>query len=478
MNWCILHKALKLYMKFTKLGLLTLLISLFILNGCKNQDSIGLGVDASNQLNGTLMVDTNINVITVPEDTVVTTALSRTPLSYFKDPEFGVTESNIAAALSLPGYATTYTLPTGAGGTMTIDSSVLVLPYADGFYGDSLTSKFKLDVHQLSEPIKSGTSYYSNKQWTYDAALLGTKTFTVRSHDTIKIYAILTGRTDTLVKVAPQLRIPISQAFVKQYLFGAGATSYRASSTAFQNAVKGLYLTLDKSQTTGPGGNIMFVLDSARVDVFYRTDSAGVSDTGAVRIPVQTRTHAVQIKHTHSTKVQAAINNTSTDGLFYLKGLAGLKAKVSFPNIKNAFAGVGNVVINRAELIVKAAPGTTIPYRAAPRLTMYQLDIAKQRVPIQDASVSDPRGANGVNTFGGFYNSATGEYHFTVTGYIQDLITGKTVDYGTFIAPVNPTVGTSIDITPTVQFAERVIPVGKNSPDRIKLNIIYTKINK
>jgi hypothetical protein len=477
MNWCILHKALKLYMKFSKLGLLTLLISLFILNSCKNQDSIGLGVDAGNQLNGTLMVDTNINVITVPEDTVITSGLYRSPLSYFKDPEFGVTESNIAAAITLPN-GVAYTLPTGANGSLTIDSSVLVLPYADGFYGDSLTSKFKLDVHQLSEPVKYGAYYYNNKQWAYDPTLLGTKTFEVRSHDTIKIYAILTGQTDTLVKVAPQLRIHINPQFVNQYLFGAGAASYRASTTAFQNAVKGLYLTLDKSQTTGPGGNIMFALDSARVDVFYRTDSAGVSDTGAVKIPVRASVHAVQIKHTHSTKVQAAINNTSTNGLFYLKGLAGLRAKVSFPNIKNIFAGVGNVVINRAELVVKAAPGTTIPYRAAPRLTMYQWDIAKQRIEIQDASGTDPRGINGVSTFGGLYNSANGEYHFTVTGYIQDLISGKTVDNGTFIAPVNPTAGSSIDITPTVQFAERVISVGKNSPDRIKLNIIYTKINK
>ena len=133
-------------MKFSKLGLLTLLISLFILNSCKNQDSIGLGVDADSQLNGTLMVDTNINVTTLPEDTVATYALFRTPLSYFKDPELGITEANIAAAINLPGN-TAYTLPTG---TLTIDSSVLFLPLADGFYGDSLTSSINLDVHQLS----------------------------------------------------------------------------------------------------------------------------------------------------------------------------------------------------------------------------------------------------------------------------------------------------------------------------------------
>jgi predicted small secreted protein len=40
-------------MKFYKLGLLTLLISLFILNSCKTQDGIGLDVDPATQINGT-----------------------------------------------------------------------------------------------------------------------------------------------------------------------------------------------------------------------------------------------------------------------------------------------------------------------------------------------------------------------------------------------------------------------------------------
>ena len=57
---------------------------------------------------------------------------------------------------------------------------------------------------------------------------------------------------------------------------------------------------------------------------------------------------------------------------------------------------------------------------------------------------------------------------------------GKTIDYGTFIAPVDTTNTTTVDIAPTPQTAGRTIAVGtdKNSPYRIKLNIIYTKINK
>ncbi|MBD1393756.1 DUF4270 family protein [Mucilaginibacter glaciei] len=467
-------------MKFSKLGLLTLLISLFILSSCKNQDSIGLGVDAGSQLNGTLMVDSNILVTTLPEDTIATGALSstlsRTVLSYFKDPELGITEGNIAAGITLPsGIA--YTLPTG---TITIDSSILVLPYTNGFYGDSLTSKFKLDVHRLNEPITNGTAYYNNKAWAYDAAVIGTKTFTARTHDTIKILNILKGRSDTLIKVAPQLRIPISQAFVNTYLLGDEAAAFRLSTTAFQNAVKGLYLTFDKNATTGPGGNIPFNLDSLRISVYYKVNNAGVIDTAMTSMPVIINTHAVQIKHTYSAKVQAALNNTSTTGLFYLQGGAGLRAKITFPNVKNTFSNVGNVVINRAELIIKPAPGTTIPYRPSQRLTMYTSDLAKQRIRIPDASTADARGQNAGQTFGGYYNSATGEYHFTVTGFIQDLISGKITDNGTYIAPVNPVSSTTsgIDIAPTAQYTERLISFGKNNPSRIKLNIIYTKINK
>ncbi|MBD1363535.1 DUF4270 domain-containing protein [Mucilaginibacter sp. ZT4R22] len=462
-------------MKFYKLGLLTLLISLFILSSCKNQDGIGLGVDAGNQLNGTLLADTNIVVTNVLEDSVVTSALFRTPLSYFKDPEFGVTESNIAAQLTLPG-GVAYTLPTG---TISIDSVLLVLPYASsGFYGDSLTSKYKINVHQLNEKYVSQT-YYNIKQWDYSPTLLGTKTFTARSHDTIKIVDVVKGGNDTLKKVSPQIRIPINPDFIGGGNFFEGPTTVRSSTLAFQNNIKGIYLTLDKAGTTGPGGNLMLSMDSARIAVYFKANNAGVIDTTLISLPVSTGSHMASIKHTYSAKVQASLNKTSTDGLIYLQGLAGLRAKVEFPNIKSTFASVGgDVIINRAELVIKAAPGTTVPFAALSRLTMYQLDLAKQRIRIQDASTSDPRGVNGPSFFSGFYNKANGEYHFLVTAYIQDLVRGKTVDYGTYIAPVDPTLATLININPTATYAERTITPAKNSPSRIKLNIIYTKINQ
>src|SRR4051812_19580424 len=117
-------------MKFFRLDLLTLLISLFILNSCKRQDGIGLGIDSTNQIAGTLLVDTSVVINTATEDssTVVTSGLAKTPLGDFVDPVFGAVKSNVALAVLLP--SSPYSVPAG---TITIDSAVLVLRYADGF---------------------------------------------------------------------------------------------------------------------------------------------------------------------------------------------------------------------------------------------------------------------------------------------------------------------------------------------------------
>lgn len=461
-------------MKFYKLGLLTSLISLFILGGCKRQEGIGLDVDPSNQINGTLLVDTSVVMTTVPEDSVVTNGSAvRAPLAYFNDPIYGNTEANIGMVLSLPG-SVAYTVPTGS---ISIDSAVLVLPYApNGFYGDSLLSNFTINVHQLNENIVTTTSYYNTRQLKFNDAVIGSKTFKARVHDSLAITNIVKGAPDTVAKVGPQLRVRVNSSFILSNFFNAPAGVLR-SNAAYQNYLKGLYITLNKDQTTGTGGNMYLQLDTnARVQVYYKvTSSTGTVDTSFVGLPWSTNVN--QMKHTYSTQVKAALDQTSTNGLVYLQGMAGLRSKISFPDVKNILGAIGkNAIINRAELVVKAAPGTTTPFAPCQQLTMYRYDIARQRVQLQDASSTDLRNAG---VFGGAYNPATGEYHFFVTAYLQDLIDGKSVDYGTFIAPVAPAVAgaQTIDIS-TTTYPQRTVLVGKNSPNRAKLNIIYTKLTQ
>jgi Domain of unknown function (DUF4270) len=466
-------------MKFFRIDLLTLLISLFILSSCKNQDTIGLGITTPNQVNGTLVDTATIFSNTVLDDSVITSGpLAKNPLAYFNDPTFGITQSDIATDLNLPN-SSSYTLPIG---TITIDSARLVLKFADGFYGDSLSSIYRVNVYQLGE--KFGTlPYYNTKHWNTNnfSNLLGSLTFNARTHDSIKIYNIIAGAPDTLRKVAPQIRIPISTAFINTNLFNASSTTLGSNAT-FNNIVRGLYITLDKTKTTGPGG-IFMISASDSLAVYYRSVNGTTIDTSVVYLPVAKL--ATSITHTYSAAIQTELNNTtSSRGTIYLQGLASLRAKISFPNLlanlrSDLLKSGSDVVLNRAELVITPNPGSNIPYSPLPKITMYRLDIAHQRTIVEDASSTDPR-SGGLSVFGGFYSPSTKSYHFIITAYLQDLLLKKTIDYGTYIAPVDTTNKTSVDIAETPQVGARTIAAGGNSasPYKMKLNIIYTKVLK
>ena len=468
-------------MRFFRLDLLTLLISLFILGSCKNQDSIGLGV-ASGPVSGALVDSSTIIVNTFAEDSVSTTNLTKIPLGYFIDPAFGTTETAVATDLNLPGSAA-YTRPTGV---ISIDSARLVLKFASGFYGDSIESKYTVNVYQLQQQLVNTTAYYNttNLGDYTSQPLIGSLTFNARTHNSIKIYSIITGAPDTLISVGAQIRVPISSDFINNYFFNASGTAL-ASNAIFQNQVKGLYIKLDKTKTTGAGG-VLMLQNAPEIDVYYKVNTGSAIDTASVTLPIAKT--ATQIIHTYPTAIQTELQDTtSSRNIFYLQGLAGLRARVKFPNLllnlrNSLLSNNMDIVINRAELVITPVPGSNIPYSPLLQITMYKLDIAHQRTYIEDGSPVDGR-SQGASVFGGFYSPSKKDYHFILTAYCQDLILGKTVDYGTYIAPVDTSGSSTITSTaylPSAEVASRAINVGTDNSSQYKmvLNIIYTKVKK
>jgi len=468
-------------MKFVKTDLLTLLISLFILSACKKPDAVGLAINSSEVINGTLLDTATINTTTVRDDSVITSNLLNSssvaisPLAYYKDPVFGITEANVAMSIATP-LLTAFTRPTG---TVSVDSAVLVLRYAiHGFYGDTSATKYKLNVYQLAEqPL--GLNYYNTKVWSYNNTLIGTRTFNARPSDSVRVLQIVTGARDTIKKLPPQIRIPMNAAFVRSNILTTDSLRL-INAEAFKRYFKGLYLSFDKAQTAGgPGGNFYLMTDSCQLNIYYKnTSSAGVIDTTVASFPASGY-FASQIKHDYTgTPVAAALNSTAkTASTVYLQGLSGLRAKIAFPSLATTVKQqIGNASLNRAELIVTPVAGTQLyPFLPAPRLTMYRYNIAKQRVLLPDANSGDRRYLS-IAGFGGFYNPTRNEYHFIITGYIQDLISGKAIDYGTFLAPSDYYNTTSIEYTSgSIQSAARLVAGGdKNSAYKMKLNIIYT----
>ncbi|WP_419802381.1 DUF4270 domain-containing protein [Mucilaginibacter sp.] len=474
-------------MKFVKTDLLTLLISLFILSSCKKPDAVSLAIDPTQVINGTLLDTVSIVTNTLRDDSVATTNLANSagvyiaPLAYYKDPVLGITEANVAMSIGTPN-SSAFTKPTG---TVTVDSAVLVLRYTPhGFYGDTTSTKYKLNVYQLAEQPLNQT-YYNTKVWAYNPTIIGTGSFNARPSDMVKVLQIVTGAKDTIKKLPPQIRIPVNTSFVKSNILLTDSLKL-IGTEAFKRYFKGLYLTFDKAQTTGgTGGNFYLQTDSCQLNIYYKkTSSTGVIDTVVASFPAS-GTFASQIKHDYTgTVVPAALSNTKSAGTIYLQGLAGLRAKIAFPSLATSVHQIlGNATLNRAELIVTPVAGTQLyPFLPAPRLTMYRYNVAKQRIELPDATTNDKRtytlslSSNYLAVFGGIYNSSKNEYHFVITSYISDLISGKTIDYGTFLAPADYYNLTAVEYnTGSVQSAARLIAGGdKTSAYKMKLNIIYT----
>src|SRR6201989_2911988 len=89
-------------MKFFRLDLLTLLISLFILNSCKNESTIGL-TNGHGTISGSLIDTATVFANTTNDDTVVTSGITNVPVGFFKDPLLGTTTSNMITDINLPG---------------------------------------------------------------------------------------------------------------------------------------------------------------------------------------------------------------------------------------------------------------------------------------------------------------------------------------------------------------------------------------
>ncbi|RZK49555.1 MAG: DUF4270 domain-containing protein [Pedobacter sp.] len=469
-------------MKFTKLDLLTLLISLFILTGCKKSLTIGLEIDPESAIEGSFVDTLTIHSRTVLEEVGQTNGLNRHPLGYLIDPIFGTTESNIAFAVGLPAN------PFSFGTEPTLDSAVLILPYSSEFYGDT-TNTFSFDVHQLKENIALGDRFPSNATYAYETPVLGSKTTKIFPTTRVKVIDPLNGIPDTVANLAPQLRIRLNNQFVSNNILNA-STSTLKNDFNFSEVFKGLYVKVDKSKTTRQGGISYINLNEAGayITIYYKTKNPNNTpvtiDTLKALFPIGTanRVSVASIKHDYTgTPVAEQLSKPNQQfERTYLQGTGGLRNKITFPYFTKFRAEAGKIVINKAELVVDLEPGTNLfPFEASARLALYRNDIANQRKNIPDnEAFGDSRGLD-QSVFGGYFNAAKNQYVFVVTSYIQDLMTGKVQDYGTFLGPtpldqhmLNPAFNTS-----TRSIIRSQNKATGNQNGTLKLNIYYTKVD-
>jgi len=485
-------------MKFSKLDLLTMLISLFLFSSCKDASTIGLDIDPENAIKGILLDTVTVSSRTIADIPTATygpgSGLIRYPMGNMTDPVFGATNASVAMSVNLPA-ATPYSF----GKVPEIDSVILVLPYQrttitgitkpySEFYGDS-TAVYTVNVNQLSDNLSTQTSWLSNKIYT-SGDLLGTFTGAVKPNTRVNVINVVTGAADTVFSAPPQLRIKLSAALIKQKIVDIDSTT-KNTDVKFNNVFKGLKVTATAATKTGGIMFLDFTSANSNIEIYYKKQTSVLNkkDTVAVKFPIITTTNpvAASITHTYTnTPVAAQLATPADYQVTYLQPMGGLRNKISFPYLKDLVAKIGSkIVINKAELVVDISdPADTIPFKTPPRLSLYRNDIAGQRQQVADNNPyssentsGDIRTATSGIPFGGYYNPTKKSYTFVVTNYVQDIIDGKVTDYGTYLAP---TPYSEFNVFPSPTSAARAIIGSFNNTNnrKIRLNIYYVRASQ
>ncbi|WP_170827330.1 DUF4270 domain-containing protein [Arcticibacter eurypsychrophilus] len=451
---------------------LFILVSFFALSSCQKTDNIGLDIDPQDTINSSYLEEFNIGTVTVREDSVLASSLAQFPVGTLTDPIFGKTKSDIAIGLALPSTALTF------GTKPTLDSAVLVLKYGKEFFGDSTNAFYSVTVHQLGEEYKSASRYYNTRKWQYDSTkVIGSLPNVSRFawNDSIFVRQIVKGAADTLLKVQPQLRIPMDRTFIEDHFLKNETTALPAnfvSNAAFQKYIQGLYVTIKKNQPGDKGGVIFFDLATTGVsglELYYKSSATAtptVIDTTKVIFAVSNTTTSASIKHDYTgTPVKTQLDiPTQSFSTVYTQPMGGLRTKITMPNLNDTKA-FDKIAINKAELVINVDDQSGV--EKFPRLAIYTTDIAGQRQVVDQVSY-----------LGVPYDKTNKRYVFNVSTYVQRLINGKSDQYNIYLAPLDEKFLSTktANISPVLTTAGRTALAGQSNSDmKIKLNIYYTR---
>jgi Domain of unknown function (DUF4270) len=435
---------------------LTALSAILFLNSSCN-DSTLLGADLFKDENLKLIAtdSLSLNAITETNDSVLVNSGGSfvfLPIGKVKDLTFGTYEARAYTELD---STTTYNF---AGSR--IDSVVFIMGYnASGVYGDT-TQTQKLSLYRLTENIKTGTIYSSQKYAT-ESTPLGTVEFAPKPRTFINEGKGLTTLADT----APQIRIKItSPSFIQQI----GDTTNYISTSGFKKWLKGVEIRAEKE--TSCMLNMDFGSAAATITGLYVYSKKDTVSSVSIFKPIL----STNIKHCYfkndytNATIKPFLNDQKlSDSLLFLQGMSGTNIKLEIPYIRN----LGKIVINKAELEFTIKEDGTQSDVFPPTNQILVRD-ALQNV-ISDIIDGDATSRTAkFPTSGGFVKVKTeggeklSKYVFNISNHLQLMLDGKE--------------GSQIYLVPFFkqENTSRVVVygVGKQLKYRTKINLTYTKI--
>lgn len=419
-----------------KIIFLALISISMLIFSCETDSDIGKNILPKEDILNLNIVDTtSIKVYTQTMDTIRTNGIQTFLLGEYTDPIFGHAKAS---------FVCEYDKVEGSKFTTEhiIDSAVLYL-IADTFnlnhIGNyNITQEIK--VYELSDSLDA-SPYYNDTDPTpfLSGNIIGQKDFLPEViNDTIQDSIVVVKLTDAFAQKFMQLK-------------------EKTVNDSIWKIFRGIYITSETG--TNDGAIFRYKIDSeSLIKIFsHKEDESDVFKITA-NLAKNTRFNIFEQDYS-STTFFSNINNEDVeqDSVAYIQAMGGLRTKISLPYIEN-LKSLGDIAINRAELIVNTAP-TSVTFETdfSPIermvLTGYSPDDVYYYLPEYISSI-------------GYRNIAysDGSYSFDIAGYIRDILDGSVDNNGLLLFASGNT-----------SMKRSVITTGKHS-NRMKLVISYTKL--
>lgn len=435
-----------------------LAVGLFSALSCSKSSQLGLSLVEDQQSDIIFTDTTTLKITTVDARPVITAARSIMSVGSYDDPMWG--------AASASTYLNFRLRSTGASfSNATLDSVVLLLDYENtGQYGEILQNKPTAvgqvwEIARLLEDIDESTEYRSDASLMTDDANLLASNVVFYPNDTAKVTVDgVTQASHLRIRLDAPAGIALGNDLINPQ--GAAANIYN-SNNEFKDWFKGIHIRPTGSNPSN-GSILRFSTSSdlTQLSVYYTDNSSGTPKKK--RIDYLTRQDAESVTTFTHNHPAALTDNLPTDTVVYVQGMDGLHAKISMPNLQN----LGDVIINKAELVLTIADTTTSVTNPKPFLLIAKYLNSNGKLDlVSDVATTLSRTGN-YSLFGGTLRVGPNGnliYPMLLTEHFQRIVDEE----------INPDIYITL---PSALDATRVALVNEKGALAAKLYLTYTKI--
>ncbi|MBX0333761.1 DUF4270 domain-containing protein [Pontibacter sp. HSC-14F20] len=441
------------------------------LTACEDPKDIGLELQDENLI-GTEFTDTlTIQTGTVFQGDSISSFRSQPPLlGQYIDPVLGKVRASTITEVSLNGTSLNF----GAGARA--DSLVLTLDYSFKF-ADTLEA-MQVNVHRVTGAFDERTSYFTTTPFAYDATPIGSKAFLPRI-DTEK-------KENVTTKTTRLLKIKLSNELANEFMAQSGQAGL-ASQAGFLNFFKGIALTVPEDENASVVGLTLNSTNSNLTLHYTTTDGTAKQHNFLLGGGNYFTQLASDRTGTAVAALQANgdfIPATETGGDSYVQSGTQLLSRIDFPYLDKLKDIPGNLIINRAELLipVKAASSANNLSRP-PQLVLYETNSTNQFLRDITGTVRAVQqdGAYPLDTrypalVANSRKNGVDYYTLNITSYLQGVMMGIKSNNGLMLGAVSGAANSdgSTTIRPEVRPYRAIITNNEANP--VRLLIYYSKL--